>query len=130
MFAAQTDGKLIVLVLNLIDVTLLASLVLMVILNGHRNMVSEFDDARRAALPSWLQRMDSSELKTKLFGAIVAISGIQVLSAFMDLAESDPVSEEYHTTLAWMLAVHLVFVLSALLIALTDRWTPKHHSSA
>lgn len=124
-FQTETEGRLIVVVLNLVDVTLLASLVLMVILNGYRNMVSEFDDSRRAALPVWLQRMDSSELKTKLFGAIIAISGIQVLSAFMDLAETKSAGPEAKERLAWLLGAHLVFVASGLLIALTDRWSPK-----
>lgn len=124
-FQSDTEGRLIVTVLNLVDVTLLASLVLMVILNGYRNMVSEFDDSRRAALPTWLQRMDSSELKTKLFGAIIAISGIQVLSAFMDLAEASSPGPEVRERLGWMLGAHLVFVVSGLLVALTDRWSPK-----
>jgi uncharacterized protein (TIGR00645 family) len=124
-FQAETEGRLIVVVLNLVDVTLLASLVLMVILNGYRNMVSEFDDSRRAALPTWLQRMDSSELKTKLFGAIIAISGIQVLSAFMDLAETKSSTLEMRERLAWLLGAHLIFVVSGLLVALTDRWSVK-----
>lgn len=124
-FQSESEGRLIVVVLNLVDVTLLASLVLMVILNGYRNMVSEFDDSRRAALPTWLQRMDSSELKTKLFGAIIAISGIQVLSAFMDLAETRGSTPELHERLAWLLGAHLVFVVSGLIVALTDRWSPK-----
>ena len=125
VFQTETEGRLIVVVLNLVDVTLLASLVLMVILNGYRNMVSEFDDSRRTALPTWLQRMDSSELKTKLFGAIIAISGIQVLSAFMDLAEAKSTSTDMRERLAWLLGAHLVFVVSGLIVALTDRWSAK-----
>ena len=38
-----TNTKLMLAVLDLIDVTLLANLVLMVILSGYRNLVSELD---------------------------------------------------------------------------------------
>jgi uncharacterized protein (TIGR00645 family) len=47
--------------------------------------------------------------------SIVAISAIQVLKAFMNLA--DDFNQEM---LMWLVGIHLVFVLSALLLAWTD----------
>ena len=60
-------------------------------------------------------------LKQKLLASIVAISAIQVLKAFMNIdAAFDPMK------LRWLVAVHLVFVVSTLVLALSDRWGGDH----
>jgi len=126
-----TNTKLMLAALDLIDVTLLANLVLMVILSGYRNLVSELDGDGVQSLPPWLRDLDPSGLKMKLFGSIVAISGIQVLRAFMDISggsEGD-LQAAAQTKLGWLLAAHLGLVVSALLLALTE-WLSLHKSSA
>jgi uncharacterized protein (TIGR00645 family) len=55
-------------------------------------------------------------LKQKLMASIVAISAIQVLKAFMNLDKYPDT-----TRLAWLVGIHMVFVLSTLLLALSDR---------
>ena len=69
------------------------------------------DDGR----PHWIAEIDFGELKLKLMASIVAISAIKLLEGFMDVAhESD-------RELGWLAGIHLTFVVSALLLALTDR---------
>jgi uncharacterized protein (TIGR00645 family) len=63
-----------------------------------------------------MARIDFAGLKQKLLASIVAISAIQVLKAFMNI-DSDLNNER----LAWLVAIHLVFVISALLLAWSDR---------
>ena len=55
-----------------------------------------------------------SGLKLKLVGSIVAISGINLLEAFMDIGNLDD------RNIKWQIYIHLVFVVSGVLLALMD----------
>jgi len=110
---SETD--LILSVLSLIDLALVANLLVMVILSGYETFVSKLDLAEGQEKPSWLGRIDAATLKIKLAIAIVAISSIHLLKAFMKADYGDQES------LFWMVVIHLTFVLSALLIAIIDR---------
>jgi uncharacterized protein (TIGR00645 family) len=57
-------------------------------------------------------------LKQKLLASIVAITAIHVLEAFLNIDSSFDA-----TRMTWMVAVLLVFVISTLLLAISDRWT-------
>ena len=73
--------------------------------------------------PDWMTKVDFGGLKQKLLASIVAIAAIQVLKAFMNIdAVFDP------QKMAWSVGVLLVFIVSALLLALTDRWGAGHGS--
>jgi uncharacterized protein (TIGR00645 family) len=60
-------------------------------------------------------------LKQKLLASIVAISAIHVLEAFLNIDAAFDA-----TRMTWLVAVHLVFVISALLLALSDRWSAEN----
>ncbi len=62
--------------------------------------------------------IDFSGLKLKLLSSIVAISGIQLLKQFMSLKTVTPENER---VLFWMVVIHIVFVLSSVLLAFSDR---------
>jgi uncharacterized protein (TIGR00645 family) len=65
-----------------------------------------------------MSKIDFTSLKQKLLGSIVAISAVQVLKAFMNIDTTiDTVK------LGWLVGVHLAFVVSTLMLALSDRWT-------
>jgi uncharacterized protein (TIGR00645 family) len=61
--------------------------------------------------------VDFSGLKLKLVASIVAISAIALLKAFMELAEGKDISDRQ---LAWLVGIHLVFVISGVLLAAMD----------
>ncbi len=104
-------------VLSLIDVTLIGNLILIVIFSGYENFVSRIDPGGHPDWPEWMTKVDFAGLKQKLLASIVAISAIQVLKAFMNIdAAFEP------TKMGWLVAVLLVFVISTLLLALSDRW--------
>jgi uncharacterized protein (TIGR00645 family) len=63
-----------------------------------------------------MTKVDFDGLKQKVLASIVAISAIQVLKAFMNI---DAVFDA--TKMIWLVGVHLAFVISALLLALSDR---------
>jgi uncharacterized protein (TIGR00645 family) len=109
-----TEAETTILVLSLIDVVLTANLVLMVVLSGYENSISKLD-LQGADRPSWLGKLDASGLKQKVFGSIVAISAIQLLRVFMQVEKAD------ERTLWWSSGIHMVFVISAILLSLSDR---------
>ena len=64
-----------------------------------------------------MAKIDFAGLKLKLMSSIVAISGIQLLQALFEMrSHSD-------REMLWYAAGHLLFVVSTLLMALTDRWS-------
>ncbi|MFY9970794.1 MAG: TIGR00645 family protein [Roseiarcus sp.] len=101
--------------LTLVDMTLTASLVVIVFISGYTNFVAPVAMRENDGRPHWIAEIDFGELKLKLMASIVAISAIKLLEGFMDVAhESD-------RELGWLAGIHLTFVVSALLLALTDR---------
>jgi uncharacterized protein (TIGR00645 family) len=112
------ESDIILGVLSLIDVSLTGNLILIVVFSGYENFVSRIDPGGHPDWPEWMTKVDFAGLKQKLLASIVAISAIQVLKAFMNIDTAfDP------SKLGWLLGIHLVFVLSTLILALSDRWT-------
>ncbi|WP_223977632.1 TIGR00645 family protein [Bradyrhizobium sp. ma5] len=107
--------------LALIDVTLVANLILIVVFSGYENFVSRIDTSGNPNWPIWITKIDFAGLKQKLLASIVAISAIHVLEAFLNIDAAFDA-----TRMTWLVAVHLVFVISALLLALSDRWGGYH----
>lgn len=119
-----TADQAILAVLTLIDLTLAANLLLIVLFSGYENFVSKFDFDTGADRPGWMGKVDFSGLKMKLIASIVAISGISLLKTFMSIGKPDgpDVSPEM---LQLMVVIHLTFVASGVLLALMDWLTSK-----
>jgi len=115
---AEVD--LILAALTLIDLTLVASLIVMVMLSGYENFVSKLDLEGAERSLAWLGKLDAGSLKIKVAASIVAISAIHLLKAFMNY-QSVP-----NDKLLILIATHLTFVVSALLLAIMDRVTAVH----
>ncbi|GAB1480814.1 TIGR00645 family protein [Paracoccaceae bacterium] len=116
-------------ILTLIDLSLAANLLLIVLFSGYENFVSKLEIGDTADRPEWMGKVDFSGLKMKLIASIVAISGIHLLKVFMSLGKGDPSLSPTTETLRWMVIIHLTFVISGVLLALMD-WlaakTDKH----
>jgi uncharacterized protein (TIGR00645 family) len=117
---AGSDSDVILLVLSLVDLALVANLVLMVVISSYESYVSKIEpDPGSSEAPSWLGKLDAGNVKVKVSVSIVMISGIHLLKRFMQGGQDN-------LTLGTLAGVHVVFVVSALLIAWVDRSTPKH----
>jgi uncharacterized protein (TIGR00645 family) len=115
------ESDIILGVLSLIDVSLTGNLILIVVFSGYENFVSRIDPGGHPDWPEWMTKVDFAGLKQKLLASIVAISAIQVLKAFMNIdSVFDPAK------LGWLLGIHLLFVISTLILALSDRLTADH----
>ena len=108
----------ILLALSLIDLSLTGNLLLIVIFAGYENFVSRIHVGEHEDRPGWMGTVDFSDLKIKLIASIVAISAIALLRAFLPLG--DPTAKPDPTRLGWMIAMHLTFVASGVLMAVMD----------
>jgi uncharacterized protein (TIGR00645 family) len=108
-----TESEVIVGVLSLVDVALIMNLLIIIIFSGYENFVSKMEDLHgHKDRPEWMGHIG---LKLKLIGSIVAISGIELLKGFMAVGKLED------RQLAWMVGIHLTFVLSGVLYAVMDR---------
>ena len=118
-----TDNEWIVQVLELLDLTLVANLVLIVAFSGYENFISKIDvAASHIARPSWMGRLDFSGLKLKIIGSVVAISLIELLQDFLNTTSNIDPNVEF-----WRIALHLTFVATGLVFAGMEILSEKSH---
>jgi uncharacterized protein (TIGR00645 family) len=112
--AEPTD--VIVNILGLVDLTLTANLIVIVICSSYENFVAPIDYAEHPNWPPGLVRIGFSGLKQKLLGSIVAIAAVNALEWFADIdRHADSVK------LGWVVAIMLSFAVAMLVLALADR---------
>lgn len=110
-------------ILELLDIALLGNLILIVVFSGYENFVSKIKVAQGAEdRPSWMGKVDFSGLKIKLIGSLVAISVIELLKDFL---EPSALTTEQQL---WRVIIHLTFVVSGVLFAVTDYIADKRAS--
>jgi uncharacterized protein (TIGR00645 family) len=110
-----TEADVILGVLALVDLALTGSLIVIVVFSGYENFVSKIDHSGHQDWPEWMGTIDFTALKLKLLSSIVAISAIQLLKQFMAIKNTSD------RDLWWSVVIHLVFVGSSVLLALSDR---------
>lgn len=86
----------------------------MVMFAGYENFVSKIETSNHPDRPAWMGSVDMSGLKSSLIASIVAISAIQLLKSFMHLEELTD------RQLAWQAGLHGVFIMSGLILAISD----------
>ena len=112
---ALTETSIMLVVLGLIDVVMISNLLIMVIVGGYETFVSRMNLQDHPDQPEWLSHVNASVLKVKLSTAIIGISSIHLLKTFIN-APALP-----DRVLVGQAGIHLVFLLSALAVAMADR---------
>lgn len=107
--------------LKLVDLTLLASLIVIVFVSGFENYLTHIHKDENSTWPVWMSQIDFAALKLKLIASITAIASIQVLEVFINIEASKD------RDIMWSIAVLLTFVVTGLLLALTDFFNEKGH---
>jgi len=110
-----TETIIMLVVLGLIDVVMISNLLIMVIVGGYETFVSRMNLHAHPDQPEWLSHVNASVLKVKLATAIIGISSIHLLKTFINAAAYDS------KTLLAQTGIHVVFLLSAMAIAYSDR---------
>ena len=119
IFAGDNNAALLG-ILTLVDITLVANLLLIIIFAGYENFVSKIDTGDNEDRPDWMGHVGFSDLKLKLIGSIVAISGIELLKYFINVKEM-LAQTNGNLQLAWLVGIHLTLVFSGVMFALMDR---------
>ena len=113
----MSETDIMLLVLGLIDVVMIANLLIMVIVGGYETFVSKLYLQDHPDEPEWLSHLNAGVLKVKLAMALIGISSVHLLKTFINAPQ---MSEQ---TIKWQVVIHLTFVVSALVMAYTDRLT-------
>ena len=110
-----TDQKVLMIVLELVDFSMIINLLVVVIVGGYSMYVSKVNFQVQEGRPDWLSQITPSEMKVKLIVALVSISGINLLQTFLEI--EDVLSE----TAIFKIVIYLVFVISVLIITWSNR---------
>jgi uncharacterized protein (TIGR00645 family) len=102
-------------VLSLVDITMVANLLTMVVIGGYATFVSKLDLEGHRDRPDWLSHVDPGTIKVKLAASLIGISSIHLLKAFVNVANETP------EHIKWKILIHVTFLGSALLLAWTDK---------
>ena len=111
----MNETDLVLAALSLIDLVLIGNLIVMVALSGYETFVSRIDKVPEMEKPGWLGKYDPGTIKLKVAASLVAISAIHLLKNYLAHDALDV------TRMLTLTAVHLAFVVSALILAFVDR---------
>jgi len=117
------EDEIIVGVLKLVDFSLTANLLLIVICAGYQNFVARITPRERPDWPDGLLGIGFGGLKQKLLGSIAAIAAVNVLEWFMDIDRNVD-----NVKLGWVVGILLAFAVAMLILALADRISEERES--
>jgi len=114
-FTSLSENLIMLSVLGLIDISMILNLLVVVFIGGYWTFVSKIEFQDSEDKPDWLNKINASTLKIKLIVSLVSISGVHLLKTFIDVHN-----------IPWQdsmiqIAIHLVFIISALLLAWADK---------
>ncbi len=132
--------NLLLVVLGLVDMTMVANLIAMIVIGGYTLFVSKLNIGDNEDRPEWLDKTTAATLKIKLASALVGVSGIHLLKSFIELGHNDTTSgAEAHAVveqafdnmkIMWQVVIHVVFLLSALILSISERILHPHEGHA
>lgn len=101
-------------ILGLIDISMVLNLMVIVIIGGYSIFTSRIDFEGIEDKPQWLDHLDADKLKVKLSTSLASISGVHLLKTFIDIHSE---RKEEFKALHFEIGIHLVFIVSALILA-------------
>ena len=119
-FATATESTIMLGILSLVDISMVANLVNMVVVGGYVTFVSRIDFGENGDRPDWLDHINANTLKVKLAGSLASISAIHLLKSFIDItaaAAEKPMSAGQEKVIFWQAIIHGVFLASMILFA-------------
>ena len=119
-YLALSSNEAIFLVLTLVDLSLVANLVVIVMFAGWEHFVGRLKAAQSDDRPDWLALVDFNAVKLKVIGSVVSVGAILILETFVHI---DVVKGQ---AAAWQLAILIGIGVVGVLLALTDRLSDGH----
>lgn len=106
-FTELSETELMLAVLTLIDITMIANLIKMIIAGSYQSFVAKLENDDT-------ERVSSGYLKVKMGGSLVGVSSIHLLQAFINTSSITT------TELISKCAIHVIFLLSTMGLAYID----------
>jgi len=122
------ETQIMLAVIGLIDVVMVANLLIMVIIGGYETFVSRLYLTGHPDQPEWLDHLNAGTMKIKFAISLIGISSIHLLKSFINLDNHDfdpGMAHASNMSIMWQVIIHITFVLSALLMAFTDKLMAK-----
>ncbi|RJE74802.1 YqhA family protein [Reichenbachiella sp. MSK19-1] len=119
VLGGETETKVMLSVLSLVDISMVMNLVIMVSIGGYSIFTSKIDVEMHEDKPLWLEGLDAGMLKIKLATSLASISGVQLLKKFVDYR--DIAAVEGNEGIYVEIVIHMVFIASALLLSVTEK---------
>lgn len=121
----QTEAEVMLVVLGLVDITMIANLILMIMIGGYTIFVRALKFHKLEDRPQWLNHINSGTLKVKMGMSLLGVTAIHLLKDFVD---AEKVSWE---TMWKRLLIHGIFIVSSIVLAFVDKMLhpPGHESS-
>ena len=116
---AKPETQVMLSVLSLVDMSMVMNLVIMVAIGGYSIFTSRIDVDMHEDKPLWLEGLDAGMLKIKLATSLASISGVQLLKTFVDYREA--AEKAGKEGIEFEIVIHMVFIFSALLLAVTEK---------
>lgn len=116
-----TELQLLLGILSLVDFTMVANLLAMVIIGGYATFVSKLNVENHDDKPDWLDHIDPGTIKVKLASSLIGISSIHLLRSFIDISVSDI------EKIKWQIIIHLTFIASTVFLAISEYIMSKKH---
>ncbi|MBW8323577.1 MAG: TIGR00645 family protein [Prolixibacteraceae bacterium] len=123
-FTVLNENTIMLSVLGLIDISMVINLLVVVFIGGYWTFVSKIEFNNHTDKPDWLTKINASTLKIKLIISLVSVSGVHLLKTFVDI-HNVPLQDAL-----LQIGIHLIFLISAVLLAYTDKIMHSHESSA
>ncbi len=118
--ASLTTETTMIGLLGLVDIVMVANLVVMVTIGSFSIFLKEIVPDEVKHRPRFMNGITASGLKTKLATSLIGISSIHLLKKFIESASTEHTPDIHWTYLWMMIAIHVLFIVSALALSKID----------
>ncbi|MEI7606257.1 MAG: YqhA family protein [Rhodospirillaceae bacterium] len=115
------SSDMILSMLSMLDMSLIAGLIVMVVISGYDAFVAKFRLSEDASTLNDLVNVSSGAIKLKISMTIILISAIYILETLMDFQKFTV------TEIAWALGIHITLALTGLILAVIEKLSGHHH---
>lgn len=113
-FSSMTEEDLLINTLGLVDITMIANLIYVIMLGGYSIFVREIQTDVLKDKPKWLNNINSGTLKIKMGVSLIGVSSIHLLKVFINSSHWD------WSDLGKMMSIHGLFIVSTIALAWVD----------
>lgn len=109
--------------LALVDMSMVANLIVMIIVGGFSTFVAEFDQKQFPFLPRWMNGLDSTTLKIQMGKSLIGVTSVHLLQTFMRLPT---MNAHERANIPYEVVIHLVFLLTTIGYCYISKLTHGH----